>query len=143
MKKIIFIGRSGCGKTTLKQAMRGEKITYDKTQYVNYYDTIIDTPGEYAENRNLGCALALYAYEADVVALIASAEDTFSVFSPNMTGMVNREVIGIVSKIDRADANVPMARQWLENAGCSKIFELSSYTREGLPALLEFLADAK
>lgn len=143
MKKIIFIGRSGCGKTTLKQAMRGEEIAYDKTQYVDYSDSIIDTPGEYAENRNLGCALALYAYEADVVALIASAEDTFSVFSPNMTGMVNREVIGIISKTDRADANVPMARQWLENAGCSKIFEISSYTRAGLPELFEFLDDAR
>ena len=47
MKKIILIGRSECGKTTLTQALKGEKIHYHKTQYVNRFDVIIDTPGEY------------------------------------------------------------------------------------------------
>jgi len=65
MKKIILIGRSECGKTTLTQALRGEKISYHKTQYINHFDVIIDTPGEYAENKLLAGALALYAYEAD------------------------------------------------------------------------------
>ena len=37
MRKIIFIGRSEAGKTTLTQAMKGEKITYHKTQYVNHF----------------------------------------------------------------------------------------------------------
>ena len=31
MKKIILIGRSECGKTTLTQALKGEKIHYHKT----------------------------------------------------------------------------------------------------------------
>ena len=45
MKKIILIGRSEAGKTTLTQALRGEKVSYHKTQYVNRFDVIIDTPG--------------------------------------------------------------------------------------------------
>ena len=45
MKKIILVGRSGAGKTTLTQAMKGRRITYHKTQYINNYDVIIDTPG--------------------------------------------------------------------------------------------------
>ena len=49
MRKIIFIGRSEAGKTTRTQALKGETITYHKTQYVNNYDVIFDTPGEYAE----------------------------------------------------------------------------------------------
>ena len=49
MKKIILIGRSECGKTTLTQALKGEKIHYHKTQYVNRFDVIIDTPGEYIQ----------------------------------------------------------------------------------------------
>ena len=59
MRKIIFMGRSEAGKTTLTQAMKGETITYHKTQYVNNYDVIIDTPGEYAETKHLGGALAV------------------------------------------------------------------------------------
>ena len=46
MRKIILVGRSEAGKTTLTQALKGEKITYHKTQYVNRFDVIIDTPGE-------------------------------------------------------------------------------------------------
>lgn len=53
MKKIMLVGRSGAGKTTLTQAMKGKKITYHKTQYINNYDVIIDTPGEYAGEQNL------------------------------------------------------------------------------------------
>ena len=62
MKKIILIGRSGAGKTTLTQALKGEEIKYHKTQYVNYFECIIDTPGEYAQTHELGYALALYSY---------------------------------------------------------------------------------
>ena len=51
MRKIMFIGRSEAGKTTLTQAMKGNTITYHKTQYVNHYDVIIDTPGEYLQSR--------------------------------------------------------------------------------------------
>lgn len=54
MRKIMFVGRSESGKTTLTQAMKGKKIIYHKTQYVNHYDVIIDTPGEYAETKKAG-----------------------------------------------------------------------------------------
>ena len=62
MRKIMFIGRSEAGKTTLSQAMKGDTITYHKTQYVNHYDVIIDTPGEYAENRR-HCLEATRSYQ--------------------------------------------------------------------------------
>ena len=40
------------------QRLKGEQISYCKTQYVYYTDTIIDTPGEYTENGELAAALA-------------------------------------------------------------------------------------
>ena len=73
MKKIILMGRSECGKTTLTQALKGDVIHYHKTQYINHYDVVIDTPGEYAENASLAKALALYTYEADTAAGGAAA----------------------------------------------------------------------
>ena len=45
MRRILLIGRSESGKTTLKQVLRGENITYKKTQYVSQYDCVIDMPG--------------------------------------------------------------------------------------------------
>ena len=141
MKKIILIGRVAAGKTTLTQALNGEDIHYYKTQYINYLDTVIDTPGEYTELRQTSGALALYAYEADVVGLVLSANEPYSIFSPCITSLVNREVVGIITGIDKPDANPERVARWLRLAGCKKIFPVSAYTGEGLDALIEFLAD--
>ena len=137
MRKIIFIGRSGVGKTTLKQALKKEKIQYQKTQVIDWTDWIIDTPGEYCENKNLGCALGLYGYEADVVGLLIAADEWYSLFSPNMVGMVTREVVGIVTKCDLASPN--RADAWLRLTGCRKVFHVNSLTGEGVDEIIEFL----
>lgn len=141
MRKIVFIGRSEAGKTSLTQAMRGETVTYHKTQYVNCYDVIIDTPGEYAETSRLAGALAIFSYEADVVGLLLSAIEPYSLYPPAITVLANREVIGIVTKIDHRLANPKQAAEWLKLAGCRKIFYISSYTGEGIPELLEYLKE--
>ena len=141
MKKIMLFGRVAAGKTTLTQALRGEEIKYYKTQYVNYLDTVIDTPGEYTERRETSGALALYAYEADIVGLVLSANEPYSIFSPCLTSMVNREAIGIITGIDKPDANVERVRRWLQLAGCKKIFPVSSITGEGIAELAAYLED--
>ena len=141
MRKIILIGRVAAGKTTLTQALRGEEIHYYKTQYLNYMDTVIDTPGEYNELRQTIGALALYSYEADVVGLVLSANEPYSIFSPGITSLVNREVVGIISGIDKPDANVERVERWLRLAGCKKIFPVSAVTGEGLADIIAFLEE--
>ena len=139
MKKIILIGRSECGKTTLKQALKKEEIRYEKTQYVQRESCILDTPGEYIENRNLGGAIAVYSYEADVVGLVVSATEPYSLLSPNIVSMANREVIGIVTKIDQVEAKPERVAKWLQLAGCKKIFFTSSYENQGIEELIAYL----
>ncbi len=141
MKKIVFIGRSEAGKTTLTQAMKGETIHYHKTQYINNFDVIVDTPGEYAQTKGLGSALALYSYESDVVGLLIAATEPYSLFPPCITCMANREVIGIVTKINDPEANVERAASWLRLSGCEKIFYVDSVTQEGIPEILEYLRE--
>ena len=143
MKKIMLFGRVGAGKTTLTQKLRGEQIKYYKTQYVNYLDDVIDTPGEYTERRETSGALALYAYEADIVGLVLSANEPYSIFSPCLTSMVNREAIGIITGIDKPDGNVERVERWLRLAGCKKIFPVSSITGEGIAKLAAYLQDDK
>ena len=141
MKKIILIGRSEAGKTTLTQALKGEKIQYHKTQYVNNFDVIIDTPGEYAQTAHLGRALALYTYEAQVVGLLLAATEPYSLYPPCITSMTNRDTVGIVTKINDGKANVERAKRWLRLTGCKKIFYVDSKTGEGIPEILEYLAE--
>lgn len=141
MKKMLLVGRSECGKTTLRQALKGGTLHYHKTQYVNHFDVIIDTPGEYAETHTLGHALALYSYESDVVALLLSSREPYSLYPPCVAAVANRPVIGIVTQIDQADGDVPRAHNWLELAGCKPIFHISSYTGEGIWQLLNYLKE--
>ena len=118
MRKIILMGRSESGKTTLTQALRGERIRYRKTQYVNHFDVVIDTPGEYIQTKQLGYALA---------------------WKP--TRMVDRDVVGIVTKIHEENADAERAARWLRLAGCRKIFKVDSKRGEGVAGLLEYLRE--
>ena len=141
MRKIILMGRSECGKTTLRQALNGEHLHYHKTQYINHFQVVIDTPGEYAENQSLGRALALYSYEADVVGLLINATEPYCLYPPNIVPQSTRPVIGIVTQIDAPDANVEQAVEWLKLTGCEDIFLVSSYTGEGIWEILEYLRE--
>jgi ethanolamine utilization protein EutP len=141
MKKIMFVGRTGAGKTTLTQALKGKEISYHKTQYINNFDVIIDTPGEYAENRTLARALILYSYEADIVGLLMSSLEEYSLYSPNIAAGATREIIGIVTQIDKKDSRPDLAEEWLRLAGCKKIFHISSYTGDGIANLIDYLKE--
>ena len=76
-----------------------------------------------------------------MVGLVIGADEPFCVFPPCCTCLVNRPVIGIISGIDRDRANVEQAERWLKLCGCEKIFPCSSYTGEGLEAIIEYLRE--
>ena len=119
------------------------EYNYHKTQYVNHYDVIIDTPGEYLQSKNLISALAVFTAEADVIGLLMDATEPFSLYSPNLTPVCNREVVGVVTKIDHWAAQPAQAAAWLELAGCKKIFYTSAYTGEGIADILSYLKEER
>ena len=109
----------------------------------NHYDVIIDTPGEYLQSKNLISALAVFTAEADVIGLLMDATEPFSLYSPNLTPVCNREVVGVVTKIDHWAAQPAQAAAWLELAGCKKIFYTSAYTGEGIADILSYLKEER
>lgn len=143
VKKLILIGRSEAGKTTLIQALRGERLHYEKTQAVLYGETILDTPGEYAQTARLGGALAVYSYEADVIGLVLSATEPYSLFPPNIVQSATRPVIGIVTKCDAEGSSPRSAELWLREAGCERIFFVSSRLHRGVDEILSYLNEGE
>ena len=141
MKTIFLMGRSEAGKTSLTQAMKGEDLHYEKTQYTHLEDDTIDSPGEYAESKHFSVGLACFSFEADVVAMVQAADEPYNLFAQNMQSCILRPLIGIITKTDSQYANIPMIRQWMYNAGCSRVFEVNNKTREGVAELMEFLRD--
>ena len=139
MKKLFLMGRSEAGKTSLTQALKGEELHYVKTQYTTTEDNTIDTPGEYADSKRFRVGLACFSFEADVIALVQAADEPFNLFSSSLHSFILRPLIGVITKIDSLYANIPMVRQWMENAGCERIFLINNTTSEGVSELLEYL----
>ncbi len=140
MRRMIVMGRSGAGKTTLIEALRGEELVYHKTQYINYDSDLMDTPGEYTQGRELGGALAVYSYEADVVALVVAATDDYCIFPPACAPVANRPVVGVVTQCDAERARPELASEWLIMCGCERIFLTSAKQHTGIDEILDFLS---
>lgn len=133
------MGAVGCGKTTLVQALRRVEKKYKKTQVMEYHEKIIDTPGEYLENRRFYNALIVASYDCDGIALVQDASCTRCVFPPNFSNIFTKPVIGIITKIDKTEIDLIFARKCLELAGAKIIFEVSGLKGTGLEKIEEYI----
>jgi len=140
LKKILLIGKSMCGKTTLTQRIHGLDIEYEKTQMLIYSDDILDTPGEYMENRMLYKALIVSSYDCDVVGMVQACDEERNIFPPNFSTAFSKPVIGIVTKADLS-GNPEKAKEILEMAGAEKVFIVSAYENKGVEELVKYLED--
>ncbi len=141
MKRFMLIGKTSAGKTTLCQRLHDAEIMYKKTQSVEIYNYAIDTPGEYIENRIYYRALVVTSADADIIALVQEATEDRSFFPPGFASIFAKEVIGIITKCDRADKQEELdrAQEFLKEAGVSRVFKISAYTGEGLEELTAYL----
>ena len=142
MKRVVFIGTVGCGKTTLGQAIHGDEIHYKKTQAVEIIGReILDLPGEFLERVDRRGALMMSTMDAEVVVFIESATEVRAMFPPEYAGSFAKEVIGVVTKIDLAtDEQIENAEKKLRLAGARKLFRVSSVTGSGLKELVDYLS---
>lgn len=142
MKKIMLIGSVGSGKTTLCQKIQGESIRYKKTQSVEFYSQMIDTPGEFVLHRRLYSALQTMATSSDVIGFVCSVTELGQTFSPYFAQNFTKPCIGIITKIDLApnEEAIINAEKRLELAGVKKIFRLSVFEDESVGELIAYLS---
>lgn len=140
-KRLIFVGASMAGKTTLAQAMLREELRYHKTQTLNIAGGfIIDTPGEYLERGAMRGALSVAAAEARLVVFLQSGTAVQSFFPPAFASMFGKSVAGVVTKADIASAaEVEEAKRRLARAGVKRVFVTSAYTGAGIAEFLDFI----
>ena len=136
MKKIMLIGRTSCGKTTLTQKLMNEEVKYKKTQAVSYKSRIIDTPGEYVENKIYYKSLLVLSADAKIIILVQSAIDGVTLFPPKFSTMFpKKEVIGLVTKIDLEGADIERSKRFLLEAGATEVFTIGLNDKKGLEAI--------
>ena len=119
---MMLVGRTGSGKTTLSQRINGLDINYKKTQMISFVENIIDTPGEYIENKFYYKALMVTASDADIIAFVQSASDEETFFPPKFSTMfTGKNIIGIITKKD-IQSNCKVAENFLRDAGVEEIY---------------------
>lgn len=141
MKTLMLIGKTSCGKTTLTQAINKENIHYKKTQTVEIIDSIIDTPGEYIENRFFYSALIVTSADSDVIAMVQDCTENVSIFPPGFASIFSKPVIGIITKTDLCcdEKRLKEAEEILLNAGVERIFKVSVVDKLGIEYLKDYL----
>lgn len=137
----MLIGHIGCGKTSLTQALNDEELQYKKTQAMEFNNLVIDTPGEYIENRNYYNAIIASSVEADVIALLQPCNSRTSIFPPGFGRIFTKPVIGIISKVDLCseEEEIKINENYLREAGAERIFRISSTENIGVETLKEYL----
>jgi ethanolamine utilization protein EutP len=135
----MLIGQVGSGKTSLTQALNNEKVEYKKTQAMEYSNLVIDTPGEYIENRNYYNALITEAVDADVIGLIQPCNKELSVFPPSFGSIFPKPVIGIITKVDLCNKDIKASEEYLIEAGAEEIFKVSVIKNLGIENIKSYL----
>ncbi len=139
--RVILIGKSTAGKTTLCQRINQEELKYHKTQTVQIINNnMIDTPGEYLERSGFRGALAVASVDADMILMVQDATETTTMFPPMFNSMFTKPCVGIVTKADLAtEEQIERAKTYLKNAGAGSLYVTSAVTGEGVDELVKQL----
>ena len=98
-RKIILVGRSRCGKTTLIRRLHNLDMSYHKTQSIEAWSDAIDTPGEYTDTPFFSRGAAITpAYDADIVCFCHDCGNDICRLPQMFSMSFARPVIGIVTK---------------------------------------------
>lgn len=137
MGKILLIGGIGAGKTTLKQKLSNEEVTYHKTQMLDFSNVFVDCPGEYLEIPRYYHVLIDTSHRVSEIWALQDPTKSRAIYPPNFTKTFRKPVIGIITKIDLPQADLERSMTYLDKAGIKqdKIYQISAMTGAGIDGL--------
>ena len=138
----VLVGEVGCGKTALVNALLQTGEQAQKTQSVEFHrHNVVDTPGEFGGRRTFYRALLASIVEIPTVVYLQPANSqVFSLPTGLLTVYPNKQVVGVISKVDLPEADVPGAEKLLlANGIAAPHFATSAVTGAGVADLRDYL----
>lgn len=135
-KRIMVVGPTQAGKSTLVNVLNNAARPLKKTQDVIYGKNTIDTPGSYIENASMYKYLIATAQTASHVLILIDASRLIDVYPPGFAKTFTCPVIGVITKIDLALENTNLCMQQLQRIGVTEpYFWISLKDNTGVEAL--------
>lgn len=145
MKRIVFVGDVGAGKTTLFNALQGDFDLARKTQAIEFNDEgSVDTPGEYFSHPRLYHALINTLADCDVLVYVHAANNPECRIPAGLLDIYPRmRRFAVISKADALDADVPAVRELLSTRGFEEpLLAINSLDPDDVLKVKQFLATA-
>lgn len=136
MGRILLIGGIGAGKTSLKQMLMDEQLSYQKTQMIDFTHAFIDCPGEYLEIPRFYHVLIDASHQVSEIWALQDATKQRTFYPPKFSKVFRKPIIGVITKVDLPNANVKQACSFLQYAGIEEPFYSTSVVNgEGVVSL--------
>ena len=145
-KRIMLIGNSQIGKTSLANCINSADLEVMKSQAISYGTNTIDTPGEYLESPMMHKYIISASQDADAVLFVQSFDQPIFSFPPNFAQVFNCKRIGVITKNDLTEKpnSLELLLKNFREIGLEEPFFITSAkTKEGTEALKNYLLGEK
>jgi len=142
LKKYVFVGSVGVGKTSLFNALMGDYELARKTQAVDYnLMGGIDTPGEFFSHPHLYKAMISTTTEADIIIYVHSAEDQICRLPRGILDIYNNKtIVTVITKVDLPNVDLPTVREVLVECGLNEpFFEINTQNPKDVRRVSDYL----
>lgn len=139
-KRIMVIGPSRSGKTTLVNELNNYDGKLRRTQDIIYGPNTIDVPGSYLENSWMYKHIIAAAQDASHILILVDQSRCTEVYSPGFAKSFTCPVIGVITKADLMAENEEICLRQLKQIGISEpYFRISIPNGIGIDALKKYL----
>lgn len=143
-KRVMVIGPSRAGKTTLVNELNDYDGPLRKTQDTIYGKNTIDVPSSFVEVPWMYKHLIALSQDASHILLLVDQSNPTEIYSPGFAKVFRCPVIGVMTKGDLKPENEELCAKQLKQIGVSEpYFKINSKEREGQEALKTYLFNKK
>jgi len=139
-KRIMVVGPSKSGKTTIVNYLNDYSGNLKRTADVIYGENTMDIPSSYIENGWMYKHIIALAQEASKIVIIVDSENPKEVYSDGFSRLFNNEVIGVINKLDENSNNIEKCKNQLKRIGIKEpYFFISKNDEVGIKELKKYL----